>query len=301
LLSRWPKHLPTRVPRRMDSYRRQQIRAKAQALLDDAGITGLPVDPKAIAQHLDIIVAAKPAHIAGASGWLVRAGESFAIIYATHIANLGFQRFSIAHELGHYWIDTHPEHIFKNGGKHESHAGFGSADPIELEADYFAACLLMPSSLCLRLISKSRDGMDAVKTLAVTCETSLSASAIRYAELSKVPSAIIVSTNGIIDYCFDSNLRREIGWPSPLKRGTRVSKNSATDRLANDANSVVQATEDSDSGSASDWFFGAEAKTSLIEEAVGLGSYGKVLTLLTLEELDEDDQESEWEEPRFRR
>ncbi|MCO5055456.1 hypothetical protein [Thermomonas sp.] len=44
-------------------------------------------------------------------------------------------------------LDGHPEHVFRNGGEHASHAGFGSADAIEREADYFSACLLMPKAL----------------------------------------------------------------------------------------------------------------------------------------------------------
>lgn len=83
----------------MNDYRRQQIHAKALALLEEAGVKSLPVSPIAIAEHLDIAVHAKPAHVAGASGWLIKSGESFAIAYATHIPSLGFQRFSVAHEL----------------------------------------------------------------------------------------------------------------------------------------------------------------------------------------------------------
>ena len=147
----------------MNESRRQQIHTKALELLSDVGIDALPVDPLQIAQHLDIAVHAKPAHVEGASGWLIKSGEHFGIAYATHIKSNGFQRFSIAHELGHYWLDSHPAHIFKQGDMHQSHAGFGSADPSELEADYLAACLLMPATLCKRVIWGSKDGLAAVK------------------------------------------------------------------------------------------------------------------------------------------
>ncbi|MCM5601439.1 ImmA/IrrE family metallo-endopeptidase, partial [Xanthomonas hortorum] len=88
----------------MDSYRRQQIEAKAQDMLNDAGVLALPINPMKIAAHLDIQVHAKPADSSGASGWLVRQGNDFAIIYATHIESPGFQNFSVAHELGHYCL-----------------------------------------------------------------------------------------------------------------------------------------------------------------------------------------------------
>jgi len=77
---------------------------------------------------------------------LLRHGDVFGILYATHIASEGFQRFSIAHELGHYFLEGHIDHILPKDGVHESHAGFVSADPYELEADQFAGGLLMPSA-----------------------------------------------------------------------------------------------------------------------------------------------------------
>lgn len=282
----------------MNDYRRQQIHAKALELLQSAGVTALSVDPIKIAEHLEIDVHAKPADIEGASGWLIKSGEHFGIAYATHIPSEGFQRFSIAHELGHYWLDSHPAHIFKDGSMHQSHAGFGSADPIELEADYFASCLLMPATLCKPVMWGSKDGMAAVKALANKANTSLQASAIRYAELSRIPSAIVLSHDGIVEYCLDSGLRKEIGWPRGLGRGSRLPMNTASMRLTSDAGAVLRACEDSDNASASDWFHGVETRQTLTEEAVGLGKYGRVLTLLTLDESDEEEND-EWDEPRF--
>ena len=285
----------------MNDYRRQQIHAKAVALLDEAGVSELPVDPKAIARHLGIEVEAKPPHIGGASGWLIKAGEDFAITYATHIPNEPFQRFSIAHELGHYWIDSHPEHIFKNGAMHSSHAGFGSADPIELEADYFAACLLMPKTMCKRLIWANQDGLAAAKALAEAANTSIQSATIRYTEFSRVPSAIVLSHEGVVEYCLDSGLRKESGWPRGLARGTHIPSGTATARLVQDPAAIAKAEVDDDKASVADWFSGANSESTVIEEAIGLGAYGRVLTLLRLEEKDEDEVDDRWEQPQFRR
>lgn len=285
----------------MNDYRRQQIHAKALELLASSGISALPIDPVAIAEHLDIDVHAKPAEARGASGWLIKSGENFAIAYATHVASQGFQRFSIAHELGHYWIDSHPAHVFRNGGMHQSHAGFGSADLIELEADYFAACLLMPATLCKKVIWGNKDGLAAVLALSDAAGTSLQASAIRYAELSKIPSAIVLSLDGVVEYCLDAGLRRETGWPRALTRGMRTPSGTATMRLASDAAAIAVAHNDEDDAEVADWFPGANPKSKLVEEAIGLGAYGRVLTLLTLVEGDEEEEEESWKEPTFRR
>jgi Zn-dependent peptidase ImmA (M78 family) len=112
------------------------------------------------------------------------------IAYATHIKSEGFQRFSIAHELGHYFLEGHPDAVFKSGDIHESRAGFGSADQIELEADHFAAGLLMPSHLFAAAAGRYSDGLEAIKGLAADSKTSLTASAIRYAELTDAAIAL---------------------------------------------------------------------------------------------------------------
>lgn len=285
----------------MDSYRRRQIQAKALEVLKDAGVSSLPVKPIEIAEHLEITVEAKPPSMSGASGWLICNGDRFAIVYATHIDNLGFQNFSIAHEIGHYCLDGHPEHIFKNGNEHMSRAGFSSADAIEQEADYFAACLLMPKPMCLPLINKNSDGMAAVTSLAMKCETSLVASALRYAEIGHLPAGVIQCHNGRVEFCATHTLLAHVGWARPLPRNTKVPSDSATQRLSEDREAVVHGGEDSDSAPASDWFSGASGKHGLSEEVIGLGKFGRTLTVLTLEAAEDyEEEESEyWADSRF--
>jgi Zn-dependent peptidase ImmA (M78 family) len=50
---------------------------------------------------------------------------------------------ALAHELGHYCIGGHADALLAHG-PHYSSAHFSSNDPFEMEADYFAAALLMP-------------------------------------------------------------------------------------------------------------------------------------------------------------
>lgn len=286
----------------MDAYRRQQISGKAIELLNEAGVASLPVRPIEIAEHLDIRVDAKPPTMTGASGWLIREGDAFAIVYATHIDNAGFQNFSVAHELGHYWLEGHPEHVFRHGNQHMSHAGFGSADAIEHEADYFAACLLMPKHLCAPLMNANIDGMAAVIALAKQCGTSLTAAALRYAELGPCPTGVVQCLNGRVEFCASYPLLAHVGWAKALPRGSKVPAESATHRLAQDGDAILGGCEDSDSSLACDWFPGADSKSGLIEEVVGLGRFGRTLTVLTLEKYDADGEvdEPEWSEPRFR-
>lgn len=287
----------------MDSLRRREIEARAEAMLGDAQVTRLPVDPIAIAQHLEIYVEAKPPEVAGASGWLVRVGEDYAIVYATHIDSIGFQHFSVAHELGHFAIDGHFEHVFLDGSEHQSRAGFQASDGIEREADYFAACLLMPKKLCKPLINRSQDGMVAVLTLAKECRTSLTAAALRYAEIGGVPVGVVQCFNGRVEFCATYPLQAHVRWARALMHDAKVPAGSATQRLSEDADAILRSLEDSDSSEACAWFPGADRNAGLIEEAIGLGRFGRTLTVLTLDPEDDEEEDKEderWEEPRFR-
>ena len=61
-------------------------------------------------------------------------------------------RFSVAHELSHYYLPTHRELLL--GGKfHCSRAGFICDNKLEREADQFAAVLLLPDETLADLIS----------------------------------------------------------------------------------------------------------------------------------------------------
>jgi hypothetical protein len=199
-------------------FRLKMAKQTAEALLKQEGITSLPVDPFALAGSRDIVVQAKPDTADGVSGMLLRHGDSFGILYATYIPSEGFQRFSIGHELGHYFIEGHLDHLLPKDGVHSSRAGFVSGDPYEHEADNFAAGLLMPAGLCKRAIVRRDAGLTTVEALAAECRTSLTATAIRYAELTDDAVAVIISTGQTIDYCLLSEAMKslpQLSWLRP--------------------------------------------------------------------------------------
>ncbi|MBZ0090137.1 MAG: ImmA/IrrE family metallo-endopeptidase, partial [Thermoanaerobaculia bacterium] len=152
-------------------FRLMIARRTAEQFLKEEGITTLPVDPFAIARGRDIEVQGKPESQGGVSGMLLRHGNSFGIVYATHIQSEGFQRFSVSHELGHYFLEGHIDQVLQNG-IHVSHAGFVTADPYELEADHFAAGLLMPETPFRKAMDELDHGLDAIETLSTQCITS---------------------------------------------------------------------------------------------------------------------------------
>lgn len=83
----------------------------------------VPVRPKDFAQQLDIVVQPFCPPELDISGYLMQVGNSFGIGYSTAIRSVGFQNFTVSHELGHYFIDDHPAAIL-GGGKHLSRSGY---------------------------------------------------------------------------------------------------------------------------------------------------------------------------------
>lgn len=276
----------------------------AEKLVRDENLS-LPIDVLALAQQRDIVVEAKPEAARGVSGMLIRSGERYAIAYATHVKSEGFRRFSIAHELGHYFLPGHPDALFKAAyGVHESRAGFGSGDQIELEADHFAAGLLMPSHLFAKEMGKYADGLAAIEKLAETCNTSLTASAIRCARLTDTAVAIVMSVGPSVEYCFASKTIRRLKGYQHLKKGAPLPHDSLTRQFNVTASNVEHAKRDEDQTDLMDWFH-TDDEIEATEEVLGLGDYGKTLTIITADVRDEDDDDDDaeierrWQAPKF--
>lgn len=276
---------------------------RGEALVVEENITDLPVDPFAIAERHDIVVQAKPDTESGVSGMLLRHGNSFGILYASDIPNEGFQRFSVAHELGHYFLEGHMDHVLPNDGVHASHAGFASGDPYEQEADSFAVGLLMPAKPFKKLMGRLRLGLEDIEAARDACKTSLTATAIRYAELTDDAVAVILSTGRTIDYCILSEAMKSLPDLTWLKRGSPVPARTATARFNADESRVLRAERDEDEIDVLDWL-GGKRSAMVTEEVVGLGRYGKTLTVLSSRKIgheayaddgdDEDDLVERW-------
>jgi hypothetical protein len=290
-----------------DDDRYDHCRRRADEILKRFSIGSLPVDPLFIAGESEISVEAKPPWASGVSGMLCKNGDSFGILFATHIDNEGFQRFSICHELGHYFLDGHVDHLFDGGRtQHESRSGFVSDDPYELEADHFAAGLLMPRRLFSAELGRVGEGLRTIEKLAELCGTSLTATAIQYARCVEAPSAIVVSSGGRVDYCFMSRPLREVRGLTWLRKGTPVPSGTITKALASDGDRVERGNREDGTSSLAQWFDGDD-DVELTEEVVGLGSYGKVLTVLSADDIpgaedeEDDDESDEWEPATFHR
>jgi Zn-dependent peptidase ImmA (M78 family) len=280
----------------------------AERVIREHNITSLHVDPIAIAEALGIEVVAKPASDGGVSGMLIRLGDQFCIAYATHIKSPGFRRFTIAHELGHYFLEGHIDAIFEEGSVHESRAGFISSSRYELEADHFAARLLMPNALFSAALRRAGEGLSAVESLAKTCVTSLPATAIRYVECTHEPVAIVVSTGTSVDFCMMSKALRECDGIDWIRKKQALPMGCTTRTFNSDPDKIRRAERVEGESLFQEWF-GGNLRITVTEDVIGLGGYGKTLTVLhgielpeDADDLDEDEEKiAESWTPRFRR
>lgn len=129
----------------------KHARNRAEALIDSLGIKKYPVDVVEIAKQLGIPVVEMNLG-ADVSGLLVTNPDSSSIA-VQKTDSLPRRRFTIAHEIGHFYLrhQFEPgEHVHVDRGNYISQRSLRSSegiDPKEVEANQFAACLLMPSKL----------------------------------------------------------------------------------------------------------------------------------------------------------
>jgi Zn-dependent peptidase ImmA (M78 family) len=138
----------------------QEIDKKVSELLKRNKVERPPVPVDRIAESLGIDVNFAPASD-GLSGALIRNEEGFVIgVNSDHHQNR--QRFTIAHELGHFLfhegIKLHVDDDFRVNFR--DHRSSSAVDVEEIEANRFAAAMLMPVVFLMRDAGKARIKID---------------------------------------------------------------------------------------------------------------------------------------------
>lgn len=282
----------------MSKFRLKMARQLGEKTASDHGFDGFPIDPFKIAREEEIIVEAKPPEKEGMSGCIIFNDDGVGIIYSTSIKSEGFQNFTVAHELGHYFIDGHPDQILKTGPMHVSRAGFSQGDiSIEIEADHFASGLLMPTHLVKKELHDSPFGLEAIRSLAKTSKSSITASAIRTSECAPYPMAIVVSQGQEVRYAFMSESFKNYGGLRFLRKGDLLPA-SGTSEFNRNSEGILAGDSICTASTLATWFEGSSL-VSLDEEIVGLGRYGLTLTVLSSEDITEDPYEEENEDEKL--
>ena len=168
----------------MNSQKRRKIQERAKALLQENNITSAPVPVERIAKALDAQLRYSPLDEELSGMIYVKDGTPIIGVNALHHPNR--QRFTMAHEIGH--LVLHRTEITK-----EIHVDKGfpmlmrdavsstGVEEMEIEANFFAAEILMPAAFLARSLQGEPFDIDddgAVSALAK--EYKVSASAMRF-------------------------------------------------------------------------------------------------------------------------
>lgn len=194
-----------------------------------------------------------------------------------NLAPPGKRRFAIAHELGHLALKHDPGLPTECSEKEFLRWYNGQSDK-EAEANVFAAELIMPESLFAPVANSTQPSFETIERLASDFKTTLTATAIRYAQLSGKRCAVVCSSNRRVDWC----------WPSPefhywIRRGQELRGNSfAIDFF--DKGPSAQEMREAQAVPRNAWIEGELMKDSITEQSRPLTFYGSALTLLWIQD-----------------
>ncbi len=161
----------------------------AELLVDRLGVDGPP--------NLDEIAAAiglriKEVDSDGFEGALVRDAESQKgiVLVKAKTRERSRKRFTIAHEIGHYMIPTHIDNENVCLAKELESWSESLATP-ELEANEFAAELLLPNKLVASRFPKAEPSLQHIAAIAQEFQTSLTATTRRFIDITDLSCAMV--------------------------------------------------------------------------------------------------------------
>ncbi|WP_025144297.1 ImmA/IrrE family metallo-endopeptidase [Pedobacter jeongneungensis] len=110
-------------------------------------------------------------------------------------------RFTLAHELGHFFIDEH--RIGLKYGLLQAHPSLNNLNHtslIENEADYFASCLLMPENKYKAFCARKPFSFDLINSISDSFQTSLVASILRFIDIGSREFMVVVSRSDVVKW-----------------------------------------------------------------------------------------------------
>ena len=142
------------------TLRTTAIKERVASLLRKYDADTIPVDVQALAKHLNIRVVAQPLEETTSGVLIIRNGQAIIGVNASH--HLHRQCFTIAHELGHFLLHGNSSNFFVDATLkfyRDENSADGSYTQ-EIEANAFAAELLMPEGLLLQYLNDQRIELD---------------------------------------------------------------------------------------------------------------------------------------------
>lgn len=168
----------------------------ARDLLHCLNVKNVPVDPWEICEKLDIKVCYEPFKQCEALLCIKNGRKK--IILNENIPYYLRHKFSLAHEIGHYWIPSHKLQVFTCFAS--DIMAFKTNKVQEEEANRFASELLMPSEYITKDAKLYDYNAESIRKIADKYNVSITAAAIRFLEVTPDKAAIILSQNGTIKW-----------------------------------------------------------------------------------------------------
>ncbi|MCE9574533.1 MAG: ImmA/IrrE family metallo-endopeptidase [Deltaproteobacteria bacterium] len=256
-----------------------RARQAARRILERAGVVAPDqIDLEQIARRHGATVVVGP--LEGATARLIRVGTGAVIRVSDRVTHPGARRFSIAHELGHLVLG----HVLPRpdagvadwaiGAAHLRQRGRGEVDP-EVEANAFAAELLIPEALARRRCEVSPVDLTPARGIAREFRTSLVASAVRFVELASERCAVVFAERGRVQWAVPSaTFTADIPRGVPLDRAS-VAHDYMRKGAIDDAPQAVPAAA---------WIDDPTGEVEVIEHATVLDDLGAVLAMLWVPE-----------------
>jgi len=205
-------------------------------------------------------------------------------------APLGRQRFTIAHELGHFILHRNQQQKF-SCDKENVYYGIDTARAIEREADDFAGNLLMPCDLLRDWISSRRIDLHVLSAIAKRFQVSFEALCLRFIKFTTQRAILVYWDNGYVKYEWRSS--------SAVKTRARIRRNGdpaepPKDTLAADAS--VEQERNGIEMSAAIWCAEEASYMKLREFKHTYSARDRVLTLLLLEDAEPRSWDRSWQD-----
>ena len=128
-----------------------------------------------------------------ADGFLIKNGSSARILINNGIGYETRKRFTLAHEFGHFYMPHHEAEIFRCLSRDIQ--SYRSNKTLESEANEFAAELLLPTAELEKLLMHPPT-MKLVQEFSEAYGTSLTATAVKIAEITCERMAVVLSADG---------------------------------------------------------------------------------------------------------
>ena len=197
-----------------------RIEHQALELLDRYSIDrpGFDIEDLAAAEGLSV----EPGGLENIEAWLVRHTDGSGTIRLNdNLIEAGRIRFSIGHEIGHWLLHpTISQGFLCTGADLVDYA----KSTQEIEANLFAASLLMPRMWIPDSVWRRDPDFNLVSNLAKEFGTTLTAATRRYVELAKHVVLMVFSKDGKIHWTLKSEKARSLY----IERATAVSVGSLT-------------------------------------------------------------------------